>query len=238
MSKENLTGKPGFITALSSPIGRKILTGVTGLGLVIFAFEHMIANLTYFSSDPNAYNSYTHFLMSLGPLLYFAEVVILVGIVLHIYLGISIYLGMRRARPDKYKKYMTAGKPSLQTFSSKSMVVTGLMLLIFLVIHLMTFKYGPSVAEGYVVNVDGEQIRDLKRLVGEKFQNPFYTFGYIGVMALLGFHLRHGVWSALQSIGAMNPKWTPAIYTLAAITGVLVAVGFLVLPLWIYFGLL
>lgn len=117
------------------------------------------------------------------------------------------------------------------------MIVTGLILLIFLIIHLFSFKYGPGVAEGYVVNVDGEHIRDLKRLVVEKFQSPFYTFGYVGVMMLLGFHLRHGVWSALQSIGAMNPRWTPAVYTLAAIVGVLIAVGFFVLPLWIYFGL-
>ena len=112
----------------------------------------------------------------------------------------------------------------------------GLIVLVFLVIHLFSFKFGPGVAEGYVVEVEGTKIRDLKRLMTENFQNPLYAFGYPFVVILLGFHLRHGVWSAFQSLGAMNPKLTPIIYTIGVLLAVLVTVGFIVVPLYISFS--
>jgi succinate dehydrogenase / fumarate reductase cytochrome b subunit len=89
---------------------------------------------------------------------------------------------------------------------------------------------------GYVATIDGQQVRDLKRLLVETFQSPIYTFAYVLIMLLLGFHLRHGVWSAMQSLGAMTPRLTPVVYTIGGIIGLGIAVGFLVLPLWIFFG--
>ena len=70
----------------------------------------------------------------------------------------------------------------------------------------------------------------------EKFAEPLYAFGYVGVMVLLGFHMRHGFWSALQSLGLMNPRLTPLVYTLGAILAVAVAAGFIGVPLYIYFS--
>ena len=78
-------------------------------------------------------------------------------------------------------------------------------------------------------------VRDLRRLMTEKFQEPLYAFGYPLVMILLGMHMRHGVWSALQSLGMMSRRLSPYLYTFAAVLGVLVAVGFLFVPLYIYF---
>lgn len=220
----------------SSPIGRKVLTGITGLGLTIFVIGHMLGNLTYFSSDPNAYNSYSHTLISLGPLLYIIELGLLAFVIVHIVLGVKIYLGKKAARPVDYAEYKSAGEPSRQSSSSRTMIVTGLILMVFLVFHILSFKYGPGMSEGYVVTVDGEEIRDLKRLMEEKFQHPLYAFGYPAVMLLLAFHLRHGIWSALQSLGAMTPRLTPLIYTAGGILAALIAIGFLVLPLWIFFS--
>ena len=74
-------------------------------------------------------------------------------------------------------------------------------LLVFLVVHLWTFKFGTY----YETTLDGEPVRDLARLVTEKFQSPWYAFGYTAIMLLLALHLRHGVWSSLQSLGAMTP---------------------------------
>ena len=111
------------------------------------------------------------------------------------------------------------------------MIVTGLVLLVFLVIHIASFKYGTY----YETTLEGETVRDLARLMTEKFQHPVYAFGYVAVMLLLAVHLRHGVWSAFQSLGASNPRLTPFIYTAGAIIGLLIAAGFLVLPLWIFF---
>ncbi|MFQ5569707.1 MAG: succinate dehydrogenase cytochrome b subunit [Rhodothermales bacterium] len=224
-----------LLAALRSPVGKKVLTGITGLGLTVFVLEHMLGNLSYFSSDPHAYNTYADFLMSLGPLLYAIEVGLLAFFIIHIVMGVNVQVQKKKARPVGYKKYQSVGKPSMQSLSSRTMAMTGGILLLFLILHLISFKYGPGIEEGYVVTVEGSEIRDLKRLLEEKFQNPFYAFGYPAVMLLLGFHLRHGVWSALQSLGATNPKLTPVIYTLGGLLGALIALGFLVLPLWIYF---
>ena len=220
----------------SSPIGRKLLTGITGIALTLFVIVHMVGNLTFFSSNPNAYNEYAHTLMSLGPLLYFVEIVLLLFVLVHIVLGVRIYLGKQAARPVDYAEYQSAGEPSLQTISSRTMIVTGIILAAFLVLHILSFKYGPGVGEGYVVTVDGVEMRDLKRLMVEQFANPLYAFGYPAVMILLAFHLRHGIWSALQSLGAMNPRLTPAVYAAGGVLAALIAIGFLVLPLWIFFS--
>lgn len=214
-----------------SPIGKKVFTGVTGLGLVLFSLAHMIGNLSYFSGE-TAYNEYAHFLISLGPLFYAIELGLLAFFVFHIVLGINIYLGKRRARPNDYEVYKSAGGASRQSLSSRSMIVTGLILLVFLVLHLITFKYGTY----YETTVDGVVMRDLKRLVDEKFSQPLYAFGYPAIMLLLAVHLRHGVWSAFQSLGATNPRLTPIIYTVGGVLGLLIAIGFLVLPLWVYFS--
>lgn len=223
------------LSMLGSPVGRKVLTGLTGIGLAVFVLLHMIGNLGYFSSDPETYNKYSDFLVGTGPLLIILEILLLATFVIHAYWGLQIYVSKRQARAHGYAKYESAGRPSLQSLSSRTMIFTGIVLLVFTVIHLFTFKYGPGVSEGYVVTVDGEQMRDLKRLVTERFQSPLYAFGYPLVMLLLGFHLRHGVWSALQSLGAMSPRLTPVIYTVGTLLAILIAVGFLILPLYIYF---
>ncbi len=231
----NNRGK-ALLSALGSPVGRKVLTGVTGLALVLFVIVHMMGNLSYLSADENAYNLYAQALADFGPLLYVAEIGLAAFIVIHAVIGVSIYLRKRRARQVAYSKYRSAGRPSRLSTSSKTMIFTGIVLLVFLVNHLKSFKFGPGVSEGYVVEIDGRQVRDLKRLMTEKFAEPLYAFGYVGVMVLLGFHMRHGFWSALQSLGLMNPRLTPLVYTLGAILAVAVAAGFIGVPLYIYFS--
>ncbi len=229
--------KPDILSALASPVGKKALTGVTGLAWAGFVILHMAGNLSYFGAG-EAYNEYAHKLLSLGPLLYAAEILLVVCLLIHAVLGVNIYLGKRRARKRGYDVYRSAGRPGVQSPSSRSMLLTGVVLLVFLVIHIKSFKFGPGIAEGYSLLAEGEQIRDLKRLVTEKFQHPLYAFGYTGVMILLGFHLRHGAWSALQSLGAMNRRLAPLVYGIAAALAVGVAVGFVALPLYIYFSAL
>ena len=188
-----------------------------------------------FVDNPAIINNYAHKLESLGPLLYAAEIILLFAFLFHMYLAVTETLKNWGARSSKYVMKRNAGGVSKKTISSSTMIYTGLVVGIFTVIHLITFKYGPGMAEGYVQNIHGENVRDLHRLVMEVFQNPYYVLGYVAVMVFLGFHLRHGFWSAFQSLGANNPKYSPLIYTVAAICAVVIAVGFLALPIWIYF---
>ena len=232
MSTQVREKQPLWKHIFSSQVGRKVMTGITGLGLTLFVLVHMAGNLSYFAGN-EAYNAYAHKLLSLGPLLYAAELGLLAFFIFHIVLGISIFMGKRAARKENYKRYKTVGGASKQSLSSRSMIVTGIILGVFLVLHLISFKFGAyyEAAE----TIDGKPVRDLAKLLNEKFQSPLYAFGYTGVMILLAFHLRHGVWSAFQSLGATNPRLTPVIYVVGALLGALIAIGFIILPLWIFF---
>jgi succinate dehydrogenase / fumarate reductase cytochrome b subunit len=226
--------RPKLINFYTSPIGKKIITGITGLGLSLFVLFHLAGNLTLFAGS-KAYNQLAHSLDRLGILLYSIEFVLLGLAIFHIVVGITIRLNTLKARPVGYTHQLkTVGQPSKQSISSRSMLITGAVLLGFLVLHLSTFKFGAY----YSKVIDGVEMRDLSSLVFEKFHNPIYAFGYAGVMVILGFHLRHGLWSAWQSIGVLNSKISPAVYAIALILAILIALGFIVLPLSIYFGLI
>ena len=113
------------------------------------------------------------------------------------------------------------------------MIITGVILLVFIILHIAQFKFGPGVAEGYVATVDGKEVRDLHRLVVETFRQPIWAVGYMGVMVLLGLHLRHGFWSAFQSLGLLSPRLSGVISLVGVVLAALLAVGFLGIPLWI-----
>ncbi|ELS02407.1 succinate dehydrogenase/fumarate reductase cytochrome b subunit, b558 family [Xenococcus sp. PCC 7305] len=222
-----------LINLFYSSIGKKIITGLTGLGLTLFVCVHMLGNLVLLAS-PDSYNQLAHFIDSWGVLLSVVEFILLGAVIIHAGLGIAIRIKSERSRPVKYNMLKSAGNPSKQSLSSVSMIFTGLVLLIFLVFHLASFKFGTY----YQTSVDGVVMRDLARLVIETFRNPFYTLGYLGVMLLLGLHLRHGFWSAWQSLGVLNSTWSPAVYAIALIFALLIAIGFIVLPLAIFLGFL
>ena len=224
---------PKLISFYTSPIGKKIISGVTGLGLSLFVLIHMAGNLTLFTSSTK-YNQLAHLINSLGILVYAVEFILLGLVIFHVAIGISIKFNTIKARPLGYRQIKSVGKPSKQSISSRTMIFTGLVLLGFLVLHLATFKFGTY----YSIVINGVEMRDLSRLVIEKFQHPIYAFGYAGVMITLASHLRHGIWSAWQSIGLLNSKISPLVYAIALILAILIAVGFIVLPLAIYFGLI
>jgi len=220
---------------LGSTIGKKFVMAATGLSLVAFVLFHLSENLVLLFGTRKLYNQWTHILESMAPLLYVAELILAAFFVFHIISGIQVYLGKRKARPESYAKSARAGGPSRRTTSSVSMIFTGLVLAVFLVIHIVTFKYGPNVAEGYVHNIDGVAMRDMYRLVVETFGQPQFVLFYSVVMILLGLHLRHGIWSAFQSLGTMKPSLSSLTYGLGVLVAILVGLGFLVLPVWIFF---
>jgi succinate dehydrogenase / fumarate reductase cytochrome b subunit len=225
--------RPKLVNFYTSPIGKKIITGITGLGLTLFVLVHLVGNLTLFAGS-KAYNQLAHFIDSLGILLYLIELSLLAIAIFHVVVGITIRLNTLKARPVGYSQLKSVGTPSKQSISSRSMLITGMVLLGFLSLHLATFKFGVY----YSTMINGVEMRDLSSLVMEKFHNPVYAFGYAGVMIVLALHLRHGIWSAWQSIGVLNSKISPVVYAIALILAILIALGFIALPLAIYFNLL
>lgn len=230
MASNSSAGLGWLVTLYQSPIGKKLMTGISGLALVAFVIIHMAGNLILLVSA-DGYNQYGHYLERLGPLTWLIELILLGFVVAHISLGIQIFRGRLQARPQKYTAYQSAGDPSYQTLSSRTMIITGGVLGTFLVWHLLTFKFGVR------YTVPGTDIRDLARLVFETFHQPLYVLSYTGVMVILASHLRHGIWSAWQSLGVLNAAVRPAVYAISLALAVGIALGFVVLPLGIYFGL-
>lgn len=218
---------------LWSSIGKKLLTGLTGVGLIGFVIAHVAGNLTLLVGGP-AFNAYAQKLHDLGPLLIVAELGLVGLFLLHAVSAVAVWWDGRQARSDRNTVVASKGPPSKQTFASRTMIITGSILLVFVVLHVVHFRFGPGMAEGYVTTVKGEQARDLYRLVVETFKQPVPVIAYMAVMLLLGFHLRHGVWSAFQSLGALTPGLRGFAFGAALVVAVVVALGFLVIPPYIY----
>ncbi|MGF1569931.1 MAG: succinate dehydrogenase cytochrome b subunit [Nodosilinea sp.] len=212
-----------------SPIGKKLITGITGLGLAVFVLVHMLGNLLLFVG-PGAYNAYAHRLESWGIFLYLIEAVLLLAVLFHAGVGVEIFVRRLKARPEGYSRYQSVGRPSYQSVSSRTMIITGTLMAGFLVTHLLTFKFGPY----YPTQLGNTTGRDLARLVVETFHQPFYTVGYTAILLMLGLHLRHGLWSGLQSLGALGAGVRPLAYGVSTVLAVAIALGFLVLPWAIY----
>jgi succinate dehydrogenase / fumarate reductase cytochrome b subunit len=168
-------------------------------------------------------------------MLYFVEFGLLLIFLFHATAGVIVWLDKRKARPEGYAVTTDAGSPSKKTWSSKNMIITGLALAVFTIIHVKGFKYGPGVGEGYIINIDGVEMRDLYRLVIETFHNIYYVIGYTVAMILLGLHLRHGFWSAFQSLGVQHQKLVPVIYAVGILLAIVLGIGFLFIPAYIYF---
>ncbi|NJL53637.1 MAG: hypothetical protein HC930_18390 [Hydrococcus sp. SU_1_0] len=183
-------------------------------------------------SDREAYNQLGHWLENLNFVFYGVELILLTLFVFHLIVGIAIRLEAKRSRPLAYNQIKSVGTPSKQSLSSRSMAITGVIILFFLVWHIMSFKFGTY----YLTTVNGVPMRDLSRLVIEKFHNPLYTFGYVAAIALLGLHIRHGFWSAGQSLGVLEGRNSSWVYQMSLIFAVLMTVGFILVPLAIYFN--
>ena len=212
--------------AFSSSIGSKFLIALTGLFLLIFLVGHLAGNLL-FIAGPDAFNHYSHSLTS-NPLVYVAEIGLVVLFVLHIFKTVSLFAGSYAARPERYAKKKwakTKNDRSRKSLASSTMILTGTITLVFVVTHLATFKFGT-----YYENAEG--IRDIYRLQLAVFSNPAYVTFYLVAMTVIAFHLWHGVSSALQSFGISSPTWTPRLLLLGRAVAVILGLGFAILPVY------
>lgn len=214
---------------VSSSIGTKVFIALTGICLFVFLVGHLAGNLLVFVG-PHAFNGYAHKLIS-NPLVYLVEAVLVAIFLIHVWKTVRNYLDNRDARPVGYAVTGKAGGPSRKNAASMTMIVTGLVTAAFVVWHLKTFKFGPS----YPIEEGGATIRDLYTLEVEVFRNPMYVALYVACMALIGFHLWHGVGSAAESLGIDHPRRTPAILTFGKVMAIVIAGGFLVIPIFFFF---
>jgi len=211
---------------LSSSVGMKLLIGITGLGLFIYLIVHIGGNLMVFFG-PEVFNRYATTLSS-NPLIPVIEVGLLLIFIIHVYKTIRMFLANQAARPVAYRKKRFAGRPSRKTIASATMILSGLWLLVFIVIHVRTFRFGNV----YEWPAGGH---DLYRLEMETFANPLTVGFYVISMLVVGSHLWHGISSSLQSLGLDHPKVTPAVLVAGKAAAALIAGAFIVIALWAHF---
>jgi succinate dehydrogenase / fumarate reductase cytochrome b subunit len=210
----------------SSSVGTKILIGVTGFALFLYLLIHIAGNLLVFFG-PEVFNQYAYVMEERNPLLPVIEILLLLVFLVHVYKTVTMFLRNRGARPVRYQKKKYAGPPSRKSLASATMIVSGVWLLAFLIVHVKAFRFSP-------VYPWGEGGRDLYRQEMENLSNPFVVGFYIVSMVIVGSHLWHGISSALQSLGVDHPKWTPRFLTAGKVFAATIAGAFIVIAVWVF----
>jgi len=215
-----------FRGVFSSSVGTKLVIGLTGLLLFAYLLLHLAGNLLVFAGR-DTFNHYAHALIS-NPLVIPVEIGLIGVFVLHVYKTVGMWFRNRAARPVAYEKKAWAGHTSRKSVASATMIWTGLVTLVFVGVHLQQFKFGAWYEAG------DPPIRDLYRTEAEVFTSPIWVMAYVFWMVLVGLHLRHGIASAFQSLGASHPIYTRRLVALGTIVAIAIAAGFAVIPVWVY----
>ena len=208
---------------LGTSVTKKVIMAFAGLFLILFLLVHLGINLLLLMDDPAPYSMAAHF-MATNVVIKVFEIVLMAGFLIHILWGVILQIQNWIARPIRYK--VTA---NMQTsFFSKYMIYTGLIVLIFLVIHFVNFYFVKlGLIEGDHENFYG--------MAYELFKIPGYVIFYLLSFLLLAFHLHHAFQSAFQTLGLNHETYTPVIKALGLLYSIVVPVGFAVIPIIIYF---
>ena len=212
-----------IIKLLTSSVGRKILMAITGLLLSFFMAFHLFGNLFLFVGEA-AFNGYVEKLHKLGFLIRIAEFFLVLFVFSHAYSGILLWIKNRKAKNvvSSYSKENTPGAAKYAAF-------TGSIVFIFLATHWSTFWYKfnfdlRGMSYYYVVT---------ESQVG--FGSPLVSIFYIIAIALLGYHLKHGITSAGQTLGIIGTKYEKTYNNIAAIFWFWIPLGFISIPVWFGF---
>jgi succinate dehydrogenase / fumarate reductase cytochrome b subunit len=216
-----------------SSVGKKMIVAVSGIVLILFVVGHLLGNLQIFLG-PDWINAYSQHLRDLGPLLWVIRIFLLVTVIIHIYATIDLAIDNRRARPDAYidKQHVKA------TFASRHMVMSGLIVLAFIIYHLAHFTFRKTDPRFPLLKLDPLNRYDVYSMMVYGFQNYFVSAFYILGLFLLALHLSHGSSSFFQSLGLNDKKLTPRLATGGRIFAWLLFVGYTSIPVAVLLGLI
>jgi len=222
-----------------STLGQKAMVAVTGVILFGFVIGHMLGNLkTFMGNDAQGVphiDTYAHFLRTMGEpllpygvMLWIVRIILLGALVLHVVTAIHLARLNRAARPIRYHHRHVL---VTSTVAARTMLVSGVLLLLFVVVHILQFTTGTI----QLTPIEPDTVyANLYHAFGEWFIALFYVIA----MGLLGFHLYHGAWSLFQSLGIDNPDRNRGLRLTAAATAVILVVGFSAVPLLFVVGVM
>ncbi|GLW62219.1 succinate dehydrogenase [Actinomadura rubrobrunea] len=206
---------------------------VTGAILVLYLIAHMVGNLKIFFGAED-FNHYAHWLRTIGTpavprrtVLTLIEAVLAVSVVLHMWSAVSL---ARRASAARPVKYQAKRKSHAQGYAVHTMRYGGVIILLFVIWHLLDLTF-------LVVNPEGSAATPYERMVADFApERWFITLWYVLAVVMVGLHLRHGIWSAFQTLGLRTARSDGALRGLATALAAVVTAGFLSVPLSITFG--
>ena len=217
-----------FTNTLSSSLGKKLIMSFTGLFLILFLVGHVSGNTLLFKSDGGlAFNIYAKFMTS-NPAVKLLSYLTYLSVIGHVIYAIMLSRANKKARPVGYAVKTSDSK---STWNSKSMGVLGLIILLFLVMHLKGFWYEMHWGE---ITTDANGNKDLFSVVDAAYSELWYVAIYVISMIILSFHLSHGFSSAFQTLGLNHKKYTPTIKFLGKAFSIVVPFVFAMMPIYMY----
>ena len=211
-----------LVKTFTSSIGKKQVMAVTGLLFCLFVTVHMMGNLTIYAGK-DSFLSYVEHLHSFESLVTVAEFGLILLAVLHIGMGLFLFLENRRARPAPYAVKKSAGG---QTLGSWTAPYTGVLILVFVIVHLIKFRF-----------VDKVTIDDFVILSKTFADFGFWTLFYVAAVIVVAIHVSHGFWSGFQTLGLSHPKYMPLVERLAIIFSLIIGIGFASIPVFVLLSL-
>jgi len=208
-----------------APVGKKAVVAVTGLVLIGYIVAHMLGNLQVFLGREQI-NAYARLLHSSPPLLWAARIFLLVCAGLHILLTLQLWLLKRRARPVRYLKKIDV--PS--AYAARTMILGGPLIAAFVIFHVLHLTTGQAGLPYEELNVYDNVVRG--------FRIWYVAAVYIVAVSLVGLHVWHGLWSMLHTLGLDDERYRPALVQISHVVGVLVALGFISVPVAVLTGLI
>jgi succinate dehydrogenase / fumarate reductase, cytochrome b subunit len=209
---------------------KKAVMAVSGIVMVLYLIAHMIGNLKVFTGR-DSFNHYSEWIRTIGTpavpeqtTLWIIRIVLLAAVIAHFWAAVSLWRQAKRARPERY----VTKKAVAQSYASRTMRWGGVIVLLFIVYHILDLTTG-------TVNPDGDS-SPYDRLVAS-FSNPFITAFYVISLLLLGLHLRHGIWSATQTLGQSNRRRERTVNAFAIVFSTILIADFLIVPFSVLFGL-
>jgi succinate dehydrogenase / fumarate reductase, cytochrome b subunit len=213
-------------TFYASMVGKKVVMGVTGVMGIGFVILHSLGNLLIFQGS-TALNAYSRFLKSSAELLWALRITLIVAVILHVIAAVQLTRQSRAARPIGYVKYET----QVATVASRTMRWGGVLLLIFIILHILHFTTGTIRPAGAFSH------EDVYANVVSSFRIWWVALFYVVAMIALGLHLFHGAWSSMRSIGVSPPSPRPLHRRLALLIAVVVWAAFTAIPVAVFTGM-
>ena len=213
---------------LNSSIGRKFDMSITGAALVLFLTFHSIMNIFVIIS-PEIYDSICHFL---GANWYALIGTIGLALLVVIHIGFALMLTIQNRRARGKDAYQVTARPNGVDWASQNMFVLGVIILGFLCMHLYQFWSKMQLVE-LIGKINGEEIHVAGSVVVQHlFQSPVYCVLYIIWITALWFHLTHGIWSSMQTLGMSNNVWLPRIKCISEIYATIICLLFVAIPIY------